>query len=125
MSLNPKVRLLLRLIAAGILAQTLFFKFTAAPESVWIFTKLGVEPWGRLVAGFSELVAVVLLLIPRTQFLGAFAALGIMSGALLSHFAILGIQIEGDHGLLFVLGLITFICSALVFFWRPRWSLRP
>ncbi len=124
MKLHPKVRLSLRLVAAGILLQTLFFKFTAAPESVWIFTKLGVEPWGRIFAGLSEAVAVVLLLVPVTQYLGALMTLGIMSGALLSHIAILGIEIEGDGGLLFALGLVAFVSSAMVFFWRPRWSLK-
>ena len=45
-----------QIFAAIILAQTLFFKFTAAPESVAIFTKLYVEPFGRIVAGIMELI---------------------------------------------------------------------
>lgn len=105
-----KLSLILRLIAAGILFQTLYFKFSGAPESIYIFTKLNVEPWGRLLAGGSELVAGILLCIPATQVLGALAGLGIISGALLSHIAILGIEVQGDGGLLFTLALIVFIC---------------
>lgn len=107
-----KLELLLRLVAAGILFQTLYFKFSAAPESVYIFTKLQVEPWGRLFAGFSELVAVILLLVPRTKLFGALAAIGIMAGAILSHLFVLGIQVEGDGGLLFALAVIV-LFSAL------------
>ncbi len=107
-----KLELLLRLVAAGILFQTLYFKFSAAPESVYIFTKLQVEPWGRLFAGFSELVAVILLLVPRAKLFGALAAIGIMAGAILSHLFVLGIQVEGDGGLLFALAVIV-LFSAL------------
>ncbi len=107
-----KLELLLRLVAAGILFQTLYFKFSAAPESVYIFTKLQVEPWGRLFAGFSELVAVILLLVPKTKLFGALAAIGIMAGAILSHLFVLGIQVEGDGGLLFGLAVIV-LFSAL------------
>lgn len=105
----------LRLVAAGILAQTLFFKFTAAPESVYIFSTLGLEPWGRLGSGVGELVAAVLLLLPGTVVLGAVLALGIISGAIMSHLTILGIEVQGDGGLLFGLALVVFACaSALV-----------
>ena len=76
---------LLRLLVAGILFQTLFFKFSGAPESVYIFTKLGLEPWGRIGSGVVELIAVVLLLIPATVSYGAFLALGVISGAIMSH----------------------------------------
>ncbi len=107
-----KLELLLRLVAAGILFQTLYFKFSAAPESVYIFKKLQVEPWGRLFAGFSELVAVILLLVPKTKLFGALAAIGIMAGAILSHLFVLGIQVEGDGGLLFALAVIV-LFSAL------------
>lgn len=112
--MQNKIVLLLRLISAGILLQTLFFKFTAAPESVYIFTQLHVEPFGRLFAGVSELIAAALLLIPATQVLGALMAIGIMFGAIASHIVILGIVVQDDGGLLFSLALVVLICSSLI-----------
>ena len=107
--------LILRLVAAGILMQTLFFKFTGAPESKFIFSTLGVEPWGRWFAGFSELIAAILLLVPRTQVLGAVMALGVMFGALASHLFILGIVVQNDGGLLFGLALaVTLSCAGII-----------
>src|ERR1051326_1027799 len=100
-----------QLIAAAILFQTLFFKFTAAEESVYIFTTLGIEPWGRIGSGLAELLAVVLLLVPRTVTLGALLALGVISGAIVSHLTRLGIVVKNDGGLLFALALIVFACS--------------
>jgi hypothetical protein len=109
----------LQIVAAAILGQTLFFKFTAAPESVHIFTTLGAEPWGRIGSGVAELAAVVLLLVPRTAAIGAVLGLGVISGAILSHVTKLGIEIrppgeDGDGGLLFALALVTFAACALV-----------
>jgi len=101
----------LRLVAAVILLQTLFFKFTGAEESKYIFSTLGVEPWGRLGSGVVELVAAILLLIPRTTTIGAIIALGTMSGAILSHLVFLGIEVKGDRGLLFGLALTIFAAS--------------
>lgn len=108
------VSMALRMIAAGILLQTLFFKFSGAPESVWIFTTLGVEPWGRWLAGTTELVAAVLLLVPRTKTLGALVAIGAMGGAILSHVTRLGIVVQNDGGLLFVLAWTVLVSAALV-----------
>ncbi|HPJ54269.1 MAG TPA: DoxX family protein, partial [Flavobacteriales bacterium] len=71
--------------AAIILGQTLWFKFTGAPESVYIFSTLGMEPVGRIGSGVAELLAAVLLIIPRTAWLGALLALGIMGGAIMGH----------------------------------------
>ncbi len=105
---------LLRLVAAVILLQTLFFKFTAAPESVYIFTKVGAEPWGRIGSGVVELIAAILLVWPRFPWAGAVLALGVMAGAILSHLTILGIEVQGDHGLLFALALTVFTSSALI-----------
>jgi len=101
----------LRLTAAVILLQTLLFKFTAAPESVYIFTKVGAEPWGRIGSGVVELIAAILILTPRFTWLGSLLALGVMAGAILSHLTVLGIEVQGDKGLLFVLALIVFVCS--------------
>ena len=108
-----------QLAVAAILAQTLFFKFTAAPESVWIFETLGLEPWGRIGSGVAELVAVVLLLMPATAALGALVALGVISGAILSHLTKLGIEVQGDGGLLFGLALAVF-AGSLVVLWLRR-----
>ena len=111
---------ILQLIAAVILFQTLFFKFTAAEESVYIFTTLGIEPWGRVASGMAELLAVVLLLIPRTVTLGALLSLGVISGALVSHLTKLGIVVKDDGGLLFALAVTVFVCSLLVLILRRQ-----
>ncbi len=103
-----------QLVAAAILLQTLFFKFTGAEESRFIFSTLGVEPWGRFASGGIELVAALLLLVPRTAAAGAALALGVMAGALLAHLSLLGIEVQGDGGLLFVLALVVFACAGLV-----------
>jgi hypothetical protein len=105
---------LLQVAAAAILFQTLFFKFSAAPESVYIFSTLGMEPWGRIGSGFAELAAVILLLVPRTVVLGALLSLGVISGALVSHLTRLGIVVMGDGGLLFILALGVFLCSVVI-----------
>src|SRR5215204_4947539 len=105
---------ILRLLAAVILLQTLFFKFTAAPESVYIFSTLGMEPWGRIGSGIAELIASILILIPRTTWLGAALGLAVMSGAIFFHLTKLGIEVQGDGGQLFVYALIVFICCTLL-----------
>ena len=104
---------IVRLIAAVILLQTLYFKFTAHPESVALFTKLGVEPWGRIGTGIIELIAGILLLIPATAFLGALLGIGLMAGAILSHVAIIGIESAGDGGQLFTLAIVVLVCCTI------------
>ena len=105
---------LCQLAAAGILFQTLFFKFTGAEESRFIFSALGIEPWGRIASGVVELVAVLLLLYPRTAALGGLLGACTMAGALLAHLTRLGIEVAGDGGLLFALALVVFACATLV-----------
>lgn len=107
---------MLRLVAAVILLQTLYFKFTGAPESIYIFTKVGAEPWGRIGSGVVELIAAVLLLVPRTSWLGALIAIGVMAGAIFSHLTLLGIEVQGDKGLLFFLAITVFVSSAVILF---------
>jgi hypothetical protein len=102
---------IVRLVAAGVLLQTLFFKFSGAPESVYIFTTLGMEPWGRIGSGVVELVASGLLLWKGTAGLGGLLASGLMAGAILSHLTKLGIEVQGDGGLLFALAWVVFLCS--------------
>jgi len=100
-----------RLTAAIILLQTLFFKFTGAPESVYIFTKIGLEPWGRYGSGVVELIAAILLLSSCHCWLGALLALGVMGGAIMSHMTKLGIVVQNDGGLLFALAITIAVCS--------------
>ncbi len=119
-----------RIVAAAILLQTLFFKFTAAPESVYIFTKLGtfihsyipfasigtVEVSGRIGSGIMELIAAALLLTPRFVWAGAVLAIAATGGAIVSHLTFLGIEVQGDKGLLFVLAVIVLVTSAIALF---------
>ena len=113
---------ILQLVAAVILFQTLFFKFTAARESVYIFSTLGIEPWGRIGSGVVELIASVLLVIPATIALGAILSLGVISGAIFSHLTKLGIALPAvdDRGELFALAVAVFVCSAAVLFLHRR-----
>lgn len=104
---------MLRIVAAVLLLQTLFFKFTGAEESVYIFSQLGVEPWGRIATGCMELIAAVLLLLPATIIPGALLAIGIMTGAIASHILKLGIVVQNDGGLLFVYACIV-LFSAII-----------
>ncbi|AWA29677.1 DoxX family protein [Flavobacterium magnum] len=106
----------LRIITAAILLQTLFFKFTAADESVYIFTRLGMEPYGRIGSGIAELFAAILILIPSTSLIGALLSAAVIAGALLSHLFILGIEVKNDGGELFILAVITFICSTILIY---------
>jgi putative oxidoreductase len=123
--MKMKVNLLVwlcRIIAAVIMLQTLYFKFSGAEESVYIFTTVGMEPWGRILVGSLELVASILILIPATSWLGAGLALGLMAGALGMHLTILGISVKGDGGYLFFLALAVALCSAIVIYAeRNRW----
>jgi putative oxidoreductase len=111
---------LLRLTAAVVLLQTLFFKFTGAPESVYIFTKLGMEPWGRYGSGVAELIASVLLFSSCRCWLGALLALGVMGGAIVSHLTKLGIVVQNDGGLLFGLAITVAVCCAAVLILHRR-----
>lgn len=114
--MQPKVIVswILRIAAAAILLQTLYFKFSGHPESVELFTKMGVEPWGRIGTGIIELITGILLLIPSTAFIGAFFAIGLMSGAILSHLTVIGIQSKGDGGQLFMLAIIVMILAIII-----------
>ena len=112
---------ILRVVAAYILLQTLRFKFGAAPESVYIFTKVGMEPWGRIGSGVVELIASVLILIPRTTAFGALMAIGTMSGAIFFHLTTLGIVVMDDGGQLFYMGIAVWVsCAILLFVYRDQ-----
>jgi uncharacterized membrane protein YphA (DoxX/SURF4 family) len=105
-----------RIVAAIILLQTLYFKFTGAEESVYIFSTLGIEPYGRISSGIVELIAVILIINPRTTLLGALIGLGVITGAIFSHLFVLGIEVQNDGGTLFILAIITFLCCAFLVF---------
>jgi uncharacterized membrane protein YphA (DoxX/SURF4 family) len=115
--ITPKLAIswLLRLVAAFIMVQSLFFKFSGAEESIYIFSTLGMEPFGRIATGIAELIASVLLLIPRTTWLGAGLGAATMSGAIFFHLTKLGIEVKGDGGQLFLYAVITFVsCIVLL-----------
>jgi uncharacterized membrane protein YphA (DoxX/SURF4 family) len=105
---------LLRLLASAILIQTLFFKFTGSPESVYIFSTLGIEPVGRIGSGVAELVSAILFLIPRFNVYGALLASVTMMGAIFSHLTILGVEVMNDGGLLFALAVVVLASSGLI-----------
>ena len=105
---------ILRILAAIIMLQTLYFKFSGAEESVYIFSKLGMEPWGRIGIGIIELVASLLLLVPRTTAVGAMLGLGVIGGAIFFHLTRLGIVVQSDHGQLFIYALLVFISCAIL-----------
>lgn len=104
----------LRIVAAVIMLQTLYFKFSGAPESVYIFSAVGIEPWGRIATGVAELIAAILLLVPATIAIGALLAAGIMLGALLTHVFIIGIVVQNDGGQLFIYALVVLAASILL-----------
>jgi uncharacterized membrane protein YphA (DoxX/SURF4 family) len=105
--MKKHIPLILRIIIAIILIQTLRFKFTAHPDSVYIFSKVGLEPYGRIAIGIIELIASILLLIPKTVWAGALLTIGVVGGAIIMHLTSLGIVIKDDGGVLFITALIT------------------
>ncbi|KYG81901.1 DoxX-like protein [Roseivirga ehrenbergii] len=105
---------ILRLLAALIMLQTLFFKFSGAEESIYIFKQVGMEPWGRYLTGVVELIAGVFLLTNRYE-LGALLGLGTISGAIFFHLTKLGVEVQGDGGYLFILAIVVFVsCTAIL-----------
>jgi uncharacterized membrane protein YphA (DoxX/SURF4 family) len=119
--LNKILPWIARIVAAVIMLQTLFFKFTGAEESKYIFSRLHAEPWGRIGSGVIELLASILILIPATTGYGALLGLGVMTGAILSHLTVLGIDVQNDGGLLFLYAILVFFsCLYLVWVYRKR-----
>lgn len=115
--MNTKVfSWIVRTIAAIILLQTLYFKFTAHPDSVYIFSTLGLEPWGRIGIGIAELITAILLLLPNMAGIGALLGMGLMAGAIFSHLTQLGISVNNDKGMLFGLAVAVFVCCLIVLY---------
>lgn len=113
---------ILRVLVSVILLQTLYFKFSGHPESVALFTKLGVEPWGRITLGCIELIVGITLLIPKTSALASFFSTGILAGAIATHLFIIGIVSNNDGGALFMMALAGFILSASLFLLQKNTS---
>ncbi len=101
----------LSVLIAVIYLQTLYYKFSGHPDSVYIFSRLGVEPYGRIGLGVAELIVALLILLPRTKIYGAVMSLGIISGAIFAHLGPLGIEINGDGGRVFYLAIVVFAAS--------------
>src|SRR3954462_4756134 len=119
MKLKLAISWLLRILASLIMLQTLYFKFSAAPESVYIFSTLGLEPWGRIGIGILELIASLLILYPRTTAFGAVMGIGVMSGAIFYHVTKLGLVVMNDGGQLFAYAIIVFLsCIWLTVIYR-------
>lgn len=117
---SNKIFLVLRIAVAIILIQTLRFKFTAHPDSVYIFETLGLEPYGRIGIGILELIAGLLLLFPKTVWAGAVLTLGLIGGAIMMHLTKLGIEVRGDKGVLFYTAIITFILTAVILYYYRK-----
>jgi uncharacterized membrane protein YphA (DoxX/SURF4 family) len=115
----------LRLVVAIILLQTLYFKFSGAPESIYIFETLGIEPYGRIGSGIVELIVSILILIPRATLLGAVIGLGTMTGAILLHLTKLGVEVNNDGGALFAMAVVVFVsCAILIYVNKDKISTR-
>lgn len=117
--MHKRIVFLIRIVIALILIQTLRFKFTGHPDSIYIFSKVGLEPFGRIGIGIIELIAAMLLVIPKTIYFGALISFGVISGAIILHLTILGIEVNNDHGILFYTAVLVFILSAIII-WEER-----
>jgi uncharacterized membrane protein YphA (DoxX/SURF4 family) len=117
---SDKIILVLRIAVAVILIQTLRFKFTAHPDSVYIFETVGLEPYGRIGIGILELIAGILLLIPKTIWAGALLTMGLIGGAIMMHLTQLGIEVKGDGGVLFYTAIIIFSLSAVILYYYRK-----
>jgi len=120
--MKKNIHLGLRIVVAIILIQTLRYKFTAHPDSVFIFTSVGLEPYGRIGIGVLELISAILILIPKTVWLGSLLSLAIISGAILIHLTGLGIEINDDGGILFYMAIVVFVLS-FILLWVNRKSI--
>lgn len=113
-----KINFIIRFIVAVILLQSLYFKFSAHPQAVHIFSTLGVDPWGRYLLGGAELLIGLGLLIPKTAVLTLFSAIGLMIGAVMTHvFTPVGIVVEwdgnSDNGQLFAMAVTALVLSSV------------
>jgi len=114
--MRKKILFALKAIAVITMLQTLFFKFSAANQSVELFTKIAGEheAYLRIGTGIIELISSILLFTSNRSWLGALMTLGVMSGAILGHITILGISHNNDGGLLFGAAVYIFIVALVV-----------
>jgi uncharacterized membrane protein YphA (DoxX/SURF4 family) len=97
------------IIAAILFLQSVYFKFIAAPGSIFIFTEIGIEPYGRILIGILELIVALLLVFRKTSLLGAILGLGFILGAIFTHLFVLGIEVQNDGGVLFGMAIVVLI----------------
>jgi hypothetical protein len=116
MKIKNTISWILRLTVSVIFLQTLYYKFTAHPDSVHIFSALGLEPWGRIGLGFVELITSVLILFNKTKIIGMLTSIGIIVGAVFSHILVLGVNVSNDGGGLFTLAIIVLVASIIFLF---------
>jgi uncharacterized membrane protein YphA (DoxX/SURF4 family) len=114
----PFLKRFVSILVAVIFLQTLYFKFTGKPESIYIFSKLGIEPFGRIISGILELIAGILLISKKFSIYGAILGLVVITGAIFSHIFVLGIEVQNDGGTLFFLAVIVFLGCLLTIFWN-------
>lgn len=112
--------LALRIIVAVILLQTLRFKFLAHPDSIYIFTQVGMEPWGRIGIGVLKLIASILLFLPKKIWMGAGLATGLMAGAVMMPLTMIGIEVKDDGGTLFYTAIATLILSLIILWGKKK-----
>ena len=112
--------LALRIIVAVILLQTLSFKFLAHPDSIYIFTQVGMEPWGRIGIGVLKLIASILLFLPKKIWMGAGLATVLMAVAVMMPLTMIGIEVKGDGGTLFYTAIATLILSLIILWGKKK-----
>lgn len=113
------IEMLLRIVTAIILIQTLHFKFTGHPEAIHVFSSIGMEPWGRYGIGIVELIAGILFFLPNLWKIASVITFGLMIGAIGVHlFTPLGIVVhydgKEDGGQLFVMAIIALLFSGIL-----------
>ena len=110
---------ILQLIIAISHLQTLRFKFTAHHDSVYIFSQLNLEPYGRIGIGIFELIIAILILIPKTKIIAGMLSIAVITGAIVSHLGPLGVEVQNDNGILFYFALFV-LASTLLFLWLQK-----
>jgi len=94
-----------------ILIYNAYVKLSSSPGAIQLFTGLGLEPYGRLLLGATEIFAALLIVYPPTMKYGAVLGVILMSGVILIHLTKLGIALGGDYSF-FIMGIVAFCCSA-------------
>ena len=109
---------ILQLVVVVILGQTLFYKFTDAPETAELFAQLGMGAFGYKLIGLLELIACILLLIPASVATGALLGWGLMTGAIIAHVTEIGF--EGELGVLGAMAITAWLCCMVIMYLNRR-----